>query len=117
MIIKQFKMYIRRFYRKGIELPHTFSDLYFEHLVQEKGLDEALWIDNAQYELVFQDRKERNEYFFNSCQRVINNPRYYLDNLDNIPEIGNGRVYSGQISCFTTLGTLKECQNRKVYKG
>jgi len=109
-------MYIRRFYRKGIELPHTFSDKYFEQMVEDYGLNKALAIDNAQYEIIFESRKERNDYFWQSAQRVIDNPRYYLDNLDNIPEIGNGRVYSEDISCFTHLGMLKASKNRKVYK-
>jgi hypothetical protein len=33
---------------------------------------------------VFMTEEEEKEYFFDVCDRVISNPRYYLDNLDDL---------------------------------
>jgi hypothetical protein len=33
---------------------------------------------------MFMSKDEEREYFNNVCDRVINNPRYYLDNLETL---------------------------------
>ena len=78
-------MRIRRFYRKGVPYKYTFTDEYYDKLVLEKGLQEADRLDTAEKEIVLESDEEEREWFFDCLNRVIANPRYYLDNYDKIP--------------------------------
>lgn len=46
--------------------------------------EDAVNIDNAEYEILL-DEEEQANWFFDSIDRVLQNPRWYLDNLDYIP--------------------------------
>jgi len=73
-------MRIERFYRKGLKYPYTVSEKYYKQL-QKEGRE---YIDNALQGIVLESDEEEREWFFDCCQRVINNPRFYLDNLDRL---------------------------------
>lgn len=66
---------------KGGNYPYTINDEYLKKLVFDKGEVEAGRIDNASYELILQNEEEEKSWFFDCLQRVIDNPRWYLDNL------------------------------------
>ena len=70
---------------KGVEYKYTWSDEYFQRMIREKGEKEALRIDNANYEIILESDEEERSWFFDSCNRVLENTRWYLDNLDRIP--------------------------------
>lgn len=78
-------MRIRRYYKKGIMYAYTISDEYLERLKEEKGEMIAAKIDNASYEILLDTLEEERAWFFECCSRVLNNPRWYLDNADMIP--------------------------------
>ena len=75
-------MYLRRFYRAGTKYGRTYTDEYIEKLISQVGDEEAKRIDNATYSLVLETKEEEKSWFFDCCQRVIENPRWYLDNLE-----------------------------------
>jgi len=77
-------MKLRRYYKKGLAYPYTIGEKYYEKLVFEKGRVEADRIDNASYELLLQTPEEENNWFFDCLTRVLNDPRWYLDNLDSL---------------------------------
>ena len=79
-------MRIRRYYQKGVKYPYTISQEYFERLLEERGEDVACSIDNAHLEIVFDDEEEEREFFFECLRKVYENPRWWLDNLENRPE-------------------------------
>jgi hypothetical protein len=78
-------MRIRRYYKKGCKYKYTISDEYLNVIALEKGLDQAGKIDNANYELILDNDEEMRDWFFDCLNRVIENPRFYLDNLDYLP--------------------------------
>jgi len=85
MICGVMTMMIRRYYKKGVKYPYTICEDYLSTLVTERGSSEANRLDNASYEIVLTSLEEQKDWFFDCLQRVISNPRYYLDNLDKIP--------------------------------
>ena len=99
-------MYIRRYYPRGVELTKTFTDDYFNSLVIKYGIEKALLYDNASYEIIFETDEERDEYVTKSYERVYANPRWYIENIENIPTIGSKKVYDKNINCFTMEGTM-----------
>ena len=102
------KMYIRRYYPKGNTYNKTLSNEYFNQLVEENGLDFALYQDNANYEIIFESKKERKEYIKHSYEKVMANPRWYLDNLDKLPTFSiHNRIYNGKDEVFTIDGQKK----------
>jgi len=78
-------MMIRRYYRKGVKYNYTICNDYLQKLIGERGQDEASRLDNASYEIILQSKEEQLDWFNDCLRRVIKNPRYYLDNLENIP--------------------------------
>ena len=98
-------MYIRRYYPKGIIAGKTYSDEYFEQLINTYGLDYALYIDTAYYEFVFEDQEEKTNYINDSYYRVMENPRKYLDSLDDLPTFSiHDKIYKEKTKCFTING-------------
>lgn len=79
------KMFIRRFYRCGFKYNRTYTDEYIKDLIEKLGEEEAMNIDNAEYAIVLENPEEERIWFFESCQRVLDNTRWYLDNLENVP--------------------------------
>ena len=77
-------MKIRRYYKKGVKYKYTICDEYLKTLIKEKGVEEANRIDNASYELLLTSKEEMNDWFNDCLNRVITNPRFYLDNLDSL---------------------------------
>lgn len=93
-------MKFRRYYLKGVKYERTLSPEYFDELVSLYGVEYAIEQDTAEYELFFEDREEYDDYLQDSYLKVMNNIRWYLDNLDKVP-------------VFET----KLCsQNQKLYK-
>ena len=80
------KMIIRRYYKKDYPYKYTIGEEYLKKLVEEKGEEEANRIDNASYEIILNTKEEQRKWFFECLYRVRCNPRYYLDNLDNLYE-------------------------------
>ncbi len=78
-------MRLRRYYMKGVKYPYTINDSYLKKLVIEKGEVEAALIDNANYEIILESEEEEKKWFFECLQRVQNNTRYYLNNIDKLP--------------------------------
>ena len=97
-------MYIRRYYPKGYKYDKTYTDDYFEHMINEYGIDVVMEIDNANYEIIFENEDEKVKYISHSYERVLKDIRYYLDNLRDIPVISSKTVFDGKLSCFTTAG-------------
>lgn len=77
-------MYLRRFYRRGLKHKRTYTDEYIQELIERLGEEETLNIDNAEYAIVLETPEEEKSWFFDCCQRVISNPRWYLNNLDKL---------------------------------
>lgn len=78
-------MFLRRFYKAGTNYKRTYTDKYIAELIEKLGEEEAMRIDNATYALVLESKEEEKSWFFDCCHRIIANPRWYLDHLDNIP--------------------------------
>jgi len=99
------KMYIRRYYPKGNKYNKTLSNDYFNNLVETRGLDFALYQDNANYEIIFESKKERKEYIKSSYERVMANPRWYLDNLEKLPTFSiYNRIFKETDEVFSIEG-------------
>jgi len=79
-------MRLRRYYKKGMKYPYTISEEYLAKLINTKGLEQANKIDNASYELILESDEEQVSWFTDCLIRVIKDPRYYLDNLNNLYE-------------------------------
>jgi len=77
-------MRLVRFYRAGIKYGKTYTDDYINKLKEQVGDEEARNIDNANYALVLESLEEEKSWFFDCCQRVIANPRWYLNHLDEL---------------------------------
>ncbi len=78
-------MFIKRFYKAGMKYKRTYTDEYIQKLIEQVGEEEALRIDNATYALVLETKEEEKSWFFDGCNRVLRNTRWYLDNLDDLP--------------------------------
>lgn len=76
-------MMLRRYYKKGVKYKYTISDSYLEKLIVDRGIDEATRIDNASYDIIL-DSGEEKVWFDDCCNRIMQNPRFYLDNLDKL---------------------------------
>lgn len=88
-------MRIRRFYRRGVNYPYTISDEYLAELIKTKGDLEAAKIDNSNSEIVLESVEEEIAWFNECCNRVYENPRWYLDNLDFLItfRVKKGNIY------------------------
>lgn len=82
----RFKMHFRRYYPRGTKYKYVLSDQQFEDLVKKNGLDYAMVRDNAYYEIQFDSIEEQKQMLIDCCDDIIQNTRFYLDNLDKIPE-------------------------------
>ena len=101
-------MRIRRYYKKGVSYNYTISEDFLKKINVELGVGRASKIDNASYELILDSEEEERAWFNDSCNRVIANTRWYLDNLDYLPTF---RVN------LTRLFPIKKLfKNRKAYK-
>jgi hypothetical protein len=78
----------RRYYPKGSKHKFVINDEQFKTLVDTYGQEEALERDNASLELIPESKQEMKEAFFNSCDNVLKNTGFYLNNLDKIPTFG-----------------------------
>jgi uncharacterized protein YdiU (UPF0061 family) len=78
-------MILRRYYKMGQKYKRTYTDEYVDEMKEKLGDEEASNIDNAEYEIVLESLEEQKSWFFDGCRRVMENPRWYLDNLDKIP--------------------------------
>lgn len=99
-------MYIRRYYKKGKEIRgKTISDEFFKKLVDSKGIETALFMDNANYDIIFESEEERTQYLNDSYNRVIENIGWYLQNLEEVPTFSASQfIYYENMSCFTPEG-------------
>ena len=84
-------MNIRRYYGKHNRNRHQwFPEIHNldDYLTQMATLgydnDGAMNVDTADYEIIISD-DEANSWYFDCLQRVIDNPRWYLDNLETLP--------------------------------
>jgi len=78
-------MMYRRYYPKGSKPRYVLSDEQFEKLVQVHGFELALEKDTACVEVITESSEEAIQLMNEGCDRIINNTRWYLDNLDKIP--------------------------------
>ena len=78
-------MKIRRYYKKGIKYKYTIGDKYLSELIDKYGEEKAARIDNARYEILLESTKEEKSWLDDCCSRILQNTRWYLDNLDKIP--------------------------------
>jgi hypothetical protein len=74
---------LRRYYDRRKKYSTTYREEYLKEL-EKKGAPVDL-IDNAEVEMILS--KEEEESYYEDClQRVLNNPREVLDNLEKLPE-------------------------------
>ena len=100
-------MYIRRYYRRGITKDKSLTEDYFRLLVEQKGLDYALSQDTANLEFIFESKQERDDYVQASYWRVINDPAFYLEHLEEIPTFNkSGKIYDYDIFCYNLEGAF-----------
>jgi hypothetical protein len=105
-------MYIRRYYPRGSKFKRSYTNDFFAKMVADNGIEFALRVDNASYEIIFESRKEQKEYLQECYNRVLADVRWYLDRLDELPTFNSsGRVYDKHINCFTTEGAEVKSQN------
>lgn len=78
-------MNYRRYYPRGSKKAYVLSDEQFDKMVKDLGFEAAVEKDNAQIELVPESVDEALTFFHESCENVIRNTRFYLENLDKIP--------------------------------
>jgi hypothetical protein len=78
-------MRIRRYYKKGVNYNYTISEEFLKKMTTDLGKEKTNKLDNASYELILDNEEEERAWFYDCCNRVINNPRWYLDNLDYLP--------------------------------
>ena len=78
-------MNYRRYYPKGSKKFYVLSDEQFNKMVDDLGFEHAIERDNACIELIPETKEEMLNLFFSSCEKVIANTRWYLDNLDKVP--------------------------------
>jgi len=78
-------MKYRRYYQKGNKYKFVLNDEQFQELVSAVGFEKALEKDNASIELIPETKEEAKQMFNKSCDNVLKNIRFYLDNLDKIP--------------------------------
>lgn len=88
-------MKFRRYYLKGVSYDRVMSEEQFNEIVRNEGIDVAMMQDNAHYDIKFDSDEEMIDYYNDSCLRLINNMRWYLDNLDKVPtfEVEKRKVY------------------------
>ncbi len=99
-------MLLRRYYKKGEKYNNTISEEFFEKMVANNGLSFAMKKDNAYYEIVFENEKERDKFVNQTYENVIKNPRFYLDNLDSLPVYKRTNLAKNMKSpLFTPEGT------------
>jgi len=96
-----------RYYPKGSKHKFVLSEEQFDEMVKTMGLEEAMERDNACIRLIPETDEEALRMFNESCERVIANPRFYLDNLDIIP------TFSMR---YRILYDKLDEENRNVYK-
>jgi len=95
-------MIIRRYYPQGFK-GKTYSDEYIEEL-KAKGVA-VDFVDTAKTEIIM-TRKEQEIMYKQSCDMIMSNTRFVLDNLEFLYEYKVNWVNYGR----------KAKQNRKVYK-
>lgn len=78
-------MQYRRYYPKGSKHNYVISNEQYADMIKKHGEDYAMSHDNASFEIFPETDEEAKELYFQSCQRVIDNPSFYLENLDKIP--------------------------------
>ena len=78
-------MKYRRYYSKGSQQKFVNSDEEFEKMVDTLGFETAVELDNANIEIIPETDEEHKELFFESCDRVLRDTRFYLDHLDIVP--------------------------------
>lgn len=88
-------MKFRRYYLRGVSYDRVMSDKQFEEIKDRDGIDVAMMQDNAHYDIKFDNDNEMIEYFNDSCLRIMNDTRWYLDNLDKVPtfQVEKRKVY------------------------
>lgn len=79
------KMNYRRYYPKGSKRKYVLNDEQFDELVKLHGFETAVDMDNACIDLVPENDEEALALFNNSCRRVLDNTKFYLEHLDKIP--------------------------------
>ena len=79
-------MRLRRYYKKGVDYKYTISDAYLDKLTERDGFEKARRLDNASYEIILDTDEEQISWFNDCLKRVMSNPRFYLDNLEFLPE-------------------------------
>lgn len=77
-------MKYRRYYSRGSNHKYVNSEEQFEKMVGVYGFEAAVELDNANIEIVPETNEEHIKLFNDSCERVMNNTRFYLDNLDKV---------------------------------
>ena len=94
-------MILRRYYRRGQKYDYTISDEYLEELKNNVDYPEEriMKIDNASYDIVLQTPEEEYEWFMDSCNRVLANTRWYLDNVDKVAtfRVNYSRIFPEKI--------------------
>lgn len=78
-------MKYKRFYPPKSKNKFVWSDEQFKEMVAIYGMDTAVEMDTAYIQLVPETVEEHKQLFNDSCERVLLNTRFYLDNLDKIP--------------------------------
>ncbi len=91
-------MHIRRYYKKGRDYNYTINEKFLQEMKDKMGEERANHIDNASYEIILDTVEEEKQWFNDCCLRVIENPRYYLDNLDSLPtfKVAFSRVFDDE---------------------
>lgn len=91
-------MKFRRYYLKGASYDRVMSEEQFQALISSHGLEYAMEEDTAHYDIKFDSDEEMIEYFNESCLRVMNDTKWYLNNLDKVPtfDIRNSKVFKGR---------------------
>jgi hypothetical protein len=83
-------MKLRRYYPKGIKFPYYFHPEihdYAEFLEKAEQQPEVDWhgLDNASYAFKLSS-EEQDSYWLNTIKMIMQNTRWVLDNLDDLPE-------------------------------
>ena len=76
-------MKIRRYYRRGQKYDYYIRDEYYEVLIKKYGVEKAEIIDNAELDIVLEP-EEQKSWFDDCCNRILENPRFYLDNVEKL---------------------------------
>jgi hypothetical protein len=85
MVRRENEMEIRRYYKKGVKYPYYIDDGILEDMRNDFNDIEASALDNAESEIKL-STGEQVTWFMETLNNILDNPRYFLDNLDYIPE-------------------------------